>query len=111
MSIEATIAIAGAGGTIAGAVLGWLAFWLRFSDRVTTANARAESSQYAALESKKLSDESHTRITALAAEFGMYRERVALEFVSKDAMRELKRDLVDEIRLIDAKLDQVLAHR
>ena len=111
MSIEATIALVGAGGGIGGAVLGWLAFWLRFSDRVTTANARAEAAQYAALESKKLSDEAHTRITALAAEFGMYRERVALEFVSKDAMRELKRDLVDEIKAIDAKLDRVLAQQ
>ena len=99
----------GAGG-VGGSALAWLAFWLRFSDRVTTANARAEAAQYAAIESKRLSDEAHTRITALAAEFGMYRERVATDYVSKEAMRELKNDLVSAIEAIGAKLDSVLSY-
>jgi|SRR5581483_566672 len=101
----------GATSAAIGAAIGVLAFWLRFSDAIARARARADSAEKEAGESKTLCDQAHTRITALHVEFGIYRERVAIDYVSKEAMRELKNDLVNEIKAIDAKLDQVLAHR
>src|SRR5689334_15320703 len=104
MTADATIAMVEAGAGIAGSVLGWLVFWLRFSDGISRARARAESAEKDAAESKVLGDQAHTRITALAAEFGLYRERVATDYVSKEAMRELKEDLVSAIDAIGEKL-------
>lgn len=66
-----------------------------------------------AAEAKTNAAEANTRITALGAEFAMYRERVAMDNVSRKDMREDMRDLKDDlVKRIDAlgdKLDQVLS--
>ena len=92
----------------AGACFAILGFWLRFSDRITSAEERAKSAEKAAEVAQRLVDEAHTRITALAAEFGIYRERVALDFVGKETLRELKGEIVGAIRELDKKVDDLL---
>ena len=101
----ATIVALGTAGAAGCAILG---FWLRFSDRITKADAKADAAEKAAAEAKRLSDEAHTRITALAAEFGMYRERVALDFVGKEAVRDLRTELMGAIEKVGGKIDELL---
>lgn len=96
--------------TAAGSVLAWLIFWLRFSDAIGKARGRAEAAREDAIEAKKLSDEAHTRITALDHMFGLYRERVAMDYVSRSSMSELEARLVKAIDAVGGKLDQVLAY-
>lgn len=95
--------------TVGGSVLAWLIFWLRFSEKITIARSKAESAEKDAAGSKTVSEQAHLRITAMAAEFGMYRERVATDYVSKEAMRELKTELVAAINKVGDKVDQVLS--
>lgn len=112
MGENATVIFAGvaaAGGAI-GAFLGVIGFWLRFSDQIARARARADAAEKDGAEAKVLADQAHNRISAMTNQFGDYREMVAKEYVSKDAMRELKADLVGAINDIGDKLDQVLAH-
>ena len=87
-----------------------IGFWLRFSDQISKARAVADFAQKDGSEAKTLADQAHTRITTLDHNFGVYRERVAMEYVSKEAMRELKTDLVNAIDAIGAKLDMVLSY-
>ena len=111
MSEVALIAtIIGAGSAAIGAFVGIVGFWLRFAVQIAHARAIADAAQKEASEAKTLADQAHTRITALDHAFGIYRERVATDYVSKEAMRELKTDLVDAIDAIGAKLDMVLSY-
>ena len=54
--------------------------------------------------------EQKARIIERTPDFGVYRERVAMEYVSKEAMRELKTDLVNAIDAIGGKLDMALSY-
>ncbi len=109
--ISIVTAIIGVGCTLAGSVLGWLVFWLRFAAEVARAHATAEAAEKEAAEVKVLCEQNRTSIIALAAEFGLYREHVAREYVSKETMRELKTDLMSAIKDVAEKLDRVLAHQ
>lgn len=104
MDVSAIVALSGA----AAAGFAILGFWLRFSDRITKAGAEAEAAGKGATEAKKLSDEAHTRISALQAEFGIYRERVALDFVGKEDVRDLKAEVIGAIKELDRKVDDLL---
>lgn len=105
MDLSTIVAI----GSIAGAGITILGFWLRFSDRVTKAEGDAEGAGKSADEAKKLCDEAHTRISALAGEFGIYRERVALDFVGKEDVRDLKSEVIGAIKELDKKVDGLLS--
>lgn len=104
MEVSTIVALCSAGGALV-AILG---FWLRFSDRITKAEGAAEASEKAADMAHALVDQAHTRITALAGEFGIYRERVALDFVGKEAVRELKAEVIEAIKDLDRKVDDLL---
>jgi hypothetical protein len=102
-------------GGLAVAAIAIVSFWMNFSDRISAAKAaadraeaRADEALRDAAEAKKLVDEAHTRITALAAEFGIYRERVALDFAAKETVRDLKTELVGAIDKLGGKLDDFL---
>lgn len=111
MSEVALVAtIIGAGSAAIGALIGVVGFWLRFADQIAKARAIADAAQKDASEAKTLADQAHNRISTIDHNFGLYRERVATEYVSKEAMRELKTDLVNAIDAIGAKLDMVLSY-
>lgn len=102
--------IIGAVSAFAGVLLASFAHSWRLSGYISAVNARAEAAEKAADDARRLTDEAHTRITALDHLFGIYRERVATEYVSKEAMRELKADLMSAIGAVSSKLDDVLSY-
>ena len=128
MDATMLIALISAISIAVGSFIGVLGFWLRFAENISLAKSKselaklaAESASALAVESRKLADEAHTRITALDHAFGIYRERVAMDYVSQSsmrdfkaelisAMRDIKTELVSDINKIEGKLDKALAN-
>lgn len=108
MADPTTFAAIGAACSAIIAALTVLGFWIRFSDRLTKAEGAAAAALLRAAEAHKLCEEAHTRITALAAEFGMYRENVAREYIHRATMREIEDRLTNAINRLADRLDRVL---
>jgi|GEM_PF-6210731 len=97
-------------GAIAGAVVASLAvlgFWMNLQGQITTAKATAESALQVAAEAEEAGKECNERVTALSANFGLYREQAVEKFVTHHAITEVEKRLVEsqaktEQRLVDA---------
>lgn len=92
---------------LGGSILGWLTFWLRFSDRLTRAESTATDALQTAAEAKEDIKASDARITTVQAGFSLYRESAIEKFVMHDTIAGVERRLVDaqtksEQRLTDA---------
>jgi hypothetical protein len=102
------IAMIGAGCAMlmAGSVV--LGFWMRFENRTTLAEATAATAAKDVEDAKELAANAHNRVTLLAAEFGMYRESVAREYIHRTTMREVEDRLTQAIDRLGDRLDRVL---
>jgi len=97
-------------GALAGLVVATLAvvgFWMNLSDRITKANSSAEAALQVAAEAEEGLKECNERVTALAANFSLYREQAVEKFVTHHAITEVEKRLVEsqaktEQRLVDA---------
>jgi uncharacterized protein HemX len=102
------VAAVGAGMAAIAAGCTILAFWMRFSDRITKADSKAENAAKRADELAKQIDECHGRITTQAAQFAMYREQVAREYIHRESMREVEDRLTQAIDRLGDRLDRAL---
>lgn len=105
MTIEPALIGALAGLCVAG--LGWLGFWINWSERVAKAKSTAESAIQVAAEAEESAKECHDRITSLASSLALYRESAIEKFVTHAAISEVEKRLVEsqaklEHRLVDA---------
>jgi len=90
-------------GAISGLVVAGLAvlgFWLNWGDRLSQAQTKAEAATQDA-------HEANERVTALSAQFSLYREQAVREFVAHTTIADVERRLVQsqaktEQRLVDA---------
>ncbi|ARQ01873.1 hypothetical protein [Pseudorhodoplanes sinuspersici] len=97
-------------GAISGAIsasIAFLVFWMNLSDRITKANASAESALQVAAEAEEAMKECNGRVTTLSANFSLYREQAVEKFVTHNAITEVEKRLVEsqaktEQRLVDA---------
>lgn len=97
MDIMPTIALLGA----AGSIIAVVTFWMN--------RGRAEGENAAtAVDAKKIAIEAHVKIAALDAAFGLYREKVAAEYVSRTTLREVETRITDAIERIGDRLDRLL---
>lgn len=85
-----------------------LSFWLRFSDRITKAHARADAAMVVAEEARAEAKEGSEKTTLLSASFGIYREQVAREYIHREVMREVEERLTSAIDRLGDRLDRVL---
>lgn len=88
-----------------------LTFWMRFSDRITIAEASAEVSKDIAQEAKKDAHDASEKIALLSASFSIYREQVAREYIHREVMREVEERLTQAIDRLGDRLDRVLEKR
>ena len=129
LQVDASLVIAAAVGVcaIAGAIITIVTFWMRFSDRITRAEAaaaaaskEAENALHVAAEAVEENKVIHDRLTRMGAEFALYRERAGDMFVKAPRLDEIETRLVDnmdktERRLTDAigglttRLDKLIA--
>lgn len=100
------LAIVAAAGSIAVASITIIGFWTKFSDRITKANASAESALLVAAEAEQAAKEANERTTHLTANFSLYREQSIEKFVTHTMISALEMRLVEsqaktEQRLVD----------
>lgn len=102
------VAVVGAACAVIGCGITVLAFWMKFENRLTHSEGAVEQAQKDADAAKKQADDAHNRVTLLAAEFGLYRENIAREYIHRDAMREIEDRLTAAIEKLGDRLDRVL---
>jgi hypothetical protein len=61
----------------------------------------------AAADAKRIALEAHARLAALDVSFGLYRERIAAEYVSRAVPREVEDRIGDAIERPGERLDRV----
>lgn len=88
-----------------------LAFWIRFSDRISKAEAHAEAAEDAAKEAKSIALEAHDKLAVQTAAFALYREQVAREYIHREVMREVEDRLTAAIERLGDRMDRVLEVR
>lgn len=85
----------------AGSIVAVITFWMN--------RGRTEGENSAtATDAKKIALEAHTKISALDAAFGIYRERVAADYVSRTTLREVETRITDAIDRIGDRLDRMM---
>lgn len=82
-------------------ILTILGFWMHFSDKVT------EAKRDAAL-ARETAKENSERITTLNAAFGLYREQVARDYISREMMSEFERRLTGAIDKLGERFDKFI---
>jgi len=103
-----TIALIGAASSAVIASCTVITFWIKFAQRVSAAETSAADAARRADESNKLAADAHNRVTHLAAEFGLYRENVARDYIHKETMREVEDRLTKAIDRLGDRLDSFL---
>lgn len=102
--------VGGIGGIlVSGTVL--LTFWMRFSDRITVANAAAAKAIDLSEDAKKSAHEAASNTAILTAAFSLYREQVAKEYIHREVMREVEDRLTQAIERLGDRLDRVLERK
>jgi hypothetical protein len=96
----------GAMATAVGSVIAIVGFWTRYSDRLTKADAKAASAREAAEEAKKDAKAAQDRVSLLDQAFGLYRERVALEYTSTKTLQAVEARLTDAIERLGDRFDR-----
>jgi len=72
---------------------------------------RVKSAREVADSAKKSADEAHNKIAMQDSAHALFREQVAREYVSREALREMEDRLAGSIKEIRERLDRVLDHR
>jgi hypothetical protein len=72
---------------------------------------RSKSAKELATDAKKRADEAHDKIAMQGETHALFREQVAREYVSREALREMEERLTHSIDGIRERLDKVLDHR
>lgn len=103
----AMVAVIGAGSGVVTAGCIVAGFWMALGSRLGTVETTAKSAIQVAAETDEALKAAEGRITALAAQFSIYREQSIEKFVTHNAITELEKRLVEsqaksEQRLVDA---------
>jgi DNA-binding protein H-NS len=96
-------------GSLAGSSIAILTFWMKFSDRITTANGTAERAEAVAQDAKKDAHETAQSLAIQTAAFSLYREQIAKEYIHREVMREVEDRLTAAINRLGDRFDKVLA--
>lgn len=92
----------------ASACVAILTFWIRFSDRITTAEGKADEALKAAEQSRRDNQENSDKLAIQTAAFSLYREQIAREYIHREVMREVEERLTQAIERLGDRLDRVL---
>lgn len=93
-----------AGLTVAGVTV--VSFWMRFAERIATAEAAGNEAKREADAAKLSASEANEKVTIQAAAFALYREQVARDYIHREAMREVEDRLTAAIDRLGDRLDR-----
>jgi uncharacterized membrane protein len=85
-------------------VIGFVVFIVRTHNKAIEAHETAEKAH-------KRADDAHLSVSAQAANLSLFREQVASNYVDREALREIKRELIDAINKLGDRFDQSIQKR
>jgi hypothetical protein len=85
-------------------VIGFVVFIVRTHNKAMEAHETAERAQ-------KRADDAHLSVSAQAASLSLFREQVASNYVDREDLREIKRELIDAINKLGDRFDQSIQKR
>ena len=74
---------------------------------VRTAN-KADAAQMTANEAQESANKAHQNISAHQANLSLFREQVAANYVDRNELREIKRELIDAINKLGDRMDDTI---
>ena len=83
-----------------------ISFWTRFSDRITKAEEKAKAATEIAQEARVGAHECSEKLALQGAQFSLYREQVAKEYIHRESMREVEDRLTQAIDRLGTRLDR-----
>lgn len=100
-------ALIGAVSGIVSAAFAIAGFWMMLGSRIQKAETTSENALHVAAEVENDLKDAEARITAMTAQFSLYREQAIEKFVNREFIAELEKRLVEsqaksEQRLVDA---------
>lgn len=75
-------------------------FWMSISQEITIAKTQAS-------DAKKDADLLNIRLSAMDAAFGLYRERIAEEYINKVAVKQMEDRIMSAINQLGTRVDRV----
>jgi len=94
-----------------GSVTALITFWVNRGRAEGEAAVKVEQAQNAARDAKQVALEAHVKMSALEASFGIYRERIAAEYVSRQTLREVEDRISGAIERLGERLDRLFEDR
>jgi len=94
--------------TVGGFAIAFATFWMRFGSRIARAEAVADESLKASEQSKRDSQEISNTLAIQTAQFSLYREQIARDYIHREVMREVEDRLTAAIDRLGDRLDRVL---
>lgn len=88
-----------------------ITFWVNRGRAEGAAEARLASAEAATVDSKRIALEAHAKIALLEGSFGVYRERIAAEYVSRQTLREVEDRISGAIEKLGDRLDRSFEDR
>ena len=88
-----------------------ISFWMRLSDRITHADAKAKAAELAAQNANVAVAAAGLEVERLKADLVDHRVDVAKEYVSKDTLASLENRIVEAINRLGDRFDKMLAAR
>jgi hypothetical protein len=91
----------------AGSLVALITFWVNRGRAEGESAARVAAAEAVAADAKRIAIEAHTRLAALEASFGLYRERIAAEYVSRSVLGEVEDRIGKAIERLGERLDRI----
>lgn len=105
METSTLITIGGSILGLIGAGYGILTFWMKLSDRITKADAKAHAAEQAANNANISAAAAHLEADRIRSELVDHRVAVAKEYVSTGTLERLESRVIDAINRLGQRLD------
>lgn len=94
-----------------GSIVAVISFWMNLGKGQGEFGAKITSLERDLADSKSIGLAAHAKIATLEASFGLYRERVAAEYVSRQTLREVEDRISGAIEKLGDRLDRSFEDR
>lgn len=94
-----------------GSATGLITFWVNRGRAEGAAEQRLASAEAATVDSKRIALDAHAKVALLESAFGIYRERIAAEYVSRQTLREVEDRISGAIEKLGDRIDRSFEDR
>jgi hypothetical protein len=94
-----------------GSLIALVKFWVDLGRQQGKHAAKVEQLESSVRDAKQLALEGHAKVAVVEATFGIYRERIAAEYVSRQTLREVEDRISTAIENLGVRLDRAFEDR